>query len=276
MTVASTSTQPPPTNGSHNEDDEFLDSVEGEITFFRSIMRARPVGIHRYFHILAIRNAILQDTGRSVTIESLWKKLRAYYNLDALEVADAEHENSFIPHKNAPPVPIPSPQPDENLACHPFFRREFELPYDDDIEALVAERRMRATPSAPSTPPSSPPPQPTSSKRPKTTKKRGKSKVQMAGLVGGDSDSSALTQESGDEGLPETPRDSVITGTDGGTEYGDDEDVEMQDASASAPPRRSTSPKPTRGRPKGGSTRGRKGGTRGTGSTRGTAKKRKR
>jgi hypothetical protein len=96
MTVASTSTQPPPTNGSHNEDDEFLDSVEGEITFFRSIMRARPVGIHRYFHILAIRNAILQDTGRSVTIESLWKKLRAYYNLDALEVAVSPTPNSTV------------------------------------------------------------------------------------------------------------------------------------------------------------------------------------
>lgn len=45
----------------------------------------------------------------------------------------------------------------------------------------------------------------------------------MAGLVGGDSDSSALTQESGDEAVF-TPRDSVITGTDPGTDYEDDAD----------------------------------------------------
>ncbi|OAX37554.1 hypothetical protein K503DRAFT_801142 [Rhizopogon vinicolor AM-OR11-026] len=40
----------------------------------------------------------------------------------------------------------------------------------------------------------------------------------MAGLVGGDSDSSALTQESGDEGAAATPRDSIIAGTEAGTD----------------------------------------------------------
>ena len=39
----------------------------------------------------------------------------------------------------------------------------------------------------------------------------------MAGLVGGDSDSSALTQESGDESV-------APTADDGGTEYADDGD----------------------------------------------------
>lgn len=52
----------------------------------------------------------------------------------------------------------------------------------------------------------------------------------MAGLVGGDSDSSALTQESGDEGISGTPRDSVVTGTDAGTDYAE-EDIEMRDPS---------------------------------------------
>ena len=48
----------------------------------------------------------------------------------------------------------------------------------------------------------------------------------MAGLVSGDSDSSALTQESGDEGVVITPRDSVLTGTDAGTDYDEDGDQE--------------------------------------------------
>lgn len=71
--------------GERADEHAFLDSVEGEISFFRSIMRARPVGIHRYFHILAVRNAILKDTGRSVHVETLWEKLRSCWELDALD-----------------------------------------------------------------------------------------------------------------------------------------------------------------------------------------------
>jgi len=72
-------------------------------------------------------------------------------------------------------------------------------------------------------------------------RKLAKSKLNLAGLVGGDSDSSALTQESGDEvgegqgsGVAETPKESVVTGTDmdGRTEDGEEDDTEMRDASS--------------------------------------------
>ncbi len=59
-------------------------------------------------------------------------------------------------------------------------------------------------------------------------RKRALSKLDMAGLVSGDSDSSALTQESGDDdpigrGDAPTPRSVVTaTATDGGTEAWDD------------------------------------------------------
>ena len=65
--------------------EEFIDSVEGEIAFFRSVMRTRPVGIHRHFHALAIRNAIQRETGRWVPMEDIWRKLRECYDLDLLE-----------------------------------------------------------------------------------------------------------------------------------------------------------------------------------------------
>jgi len=67
--------------------DEFLDTVEGEVSFFRSLMKARPVGLHKHFHVLAIRNAIHNDTGRVVPVDSIWAKLGVYYDLDALEAA---------------------------------------------------------------------------------------------------------------------------------------------------------------------------------------------
>lgn len=63
----------------------FLDTVEGEIAFFRSIMRARPIGLHRHFHILSIRTVIHQDTGQYVTTDDIWEKVRGCYNIEALE-----------------------------------------------------------------------------------------------------------------------------------------------------------------------------------------------
>ena len=70
-----------------NADDSipFLDTVEGEISFFRSLMRARPVGLHRHFHVLSMRNAIHGDTGQFVSIDDIWAKLRTCYNVDAIE-----------------------------------------------------------------------------------------------------------------------------------------------------------------------------------------------
>lgn len=68
-----------------NDSSSFLDTLEGEISFLRSIMRARPVGIHRHFHMLTIQGAIFKDTGRVVNIDDIWKKLRTFYDMDALE-----------------------------------------------------------------------------------------------------------------------------------------------------------------------------------------------
>ncbi|KAJ7212067.1 hypothetical protein GGX14DRAFT_621603 [Mycena pura] len=243
---------------------EFLSTIDGEIAFFRAIMRARPVGIHRHLHVLNIRNGILKDTGHSVSIHAVWHKLRELYDMDALEAIDLEIDGYESRHNSV--VSIPSPSLSENLAAHPFFREEYALPYDPKVEEIIAQRRMRNTPS-PVSP--SPPPIPG---RTRASRKRGKSKLDLAGLVGGDSDSSALTQESGDEGIPPTPRESV-TVTEGGTEYGD-EDTEMRQASSDLG---ATSPtnKPTRKKPPRKVTTG-TGKTRGGGaSTRGTKKKKK-
>lgn len=90
MTVSDTPASTSTSNGANtpaNDDALFLNTVEGEITFFRSLMRARPVGVHRYFHVLAIRNAIYKDVHRVVSVDAIWDKLRSCYNLEALEAA---------------------------------------------------------------------------------------------------------------------------------------------------------------------------------------------
>lgn len=82
--------------GERADEHAFLDSVEGEISFFRSIMRARPVGMHRHFHIIAIRNFISKDTGRLVHIDAIWEKLRKCYDLDALDAVVRYRSFSFL------------------------------------------------------------------------------------------------------------------------------------------------------------------------------------
>ncbi|KAF8501082.1 chromatin modification-related protein EAF7-domain-containing protein [Russula emetica] len=233
----------------------FLDTVEGEIAFFRSIMRARPIGLHRHFHVLSIRTVIHQDTGRYVSIDDVWEKLRSCYNIEALENLDAEgFESPSSSHST--PSTIDSPSPSDNLSLHPFFRKEFVLPYDESLDSIISSRRVRDSSSPSSSSPSPPPP------RPPTERAH----------VTAESDSSALTMESGDESVAvaPTPKGSVNTGTDPGTDYGEDEEVEV--TASPAPPSAKTA---RGGRGRGGRARGARARGRGADSTRGV-KKRKR
>lgn len=257
----------------------FLDTVEGEIAFFRSIMRARPIGLHRHFHVLSIRTVIHQDTGRYVSIDDLWEKLRSCYNIEALENLDAEgFESPSSAHST--PSTIDSPSPSDNLSLHPFFRKEFVLPYDESLDSIISSRRVRVSSSPSSSSPSPPPP------RPQAKGRRGGGRRGRGGGGGGggtpavrptshvtaESDSSALTMESGDESVAvaPTPKESVNTGTDAGTDYGEDEEVEV--TASPAPPSAKTA---RGGRGRGGRGRGARARGRGADSTRGV-KKRKR
>ena len=84
MEVAST---PSSTGDIHDggKTHNILDTVEGEIHFFRSLMRSRPVGVHRHFHVLSMQAAIEKGVKQTVPIEDIWRKLEECYNLDMLE-----------------------------------------------------------------------------------------------------------------------------------------------------------------------------------------------
>ncbi|KAI0087906.1 hypothetical protein BDY19DRAFT_1042284 [Irpex rosettiformis] len=207
------------------EDEElFLNTLEGEIVFFRSLMRARPVGIHKHFHAMVIRSAIQRDTGRWVPMEEIWQKLRSCYDMDLLESIETDGFDFSGSSPGAIAGALRSPSPSENLATHPYFKTEFALPDDPVIEDIISKRRMRASVSSVSAAPSPVREKPPASVR---SSKRTKSKNKMAGLVGGDSDSSALTQESGDESVAPTP---AATADDAGTEYAEDGDREQSPA----------------------------------------------
>lgn len=62
-----------------------LDTVDGECHFFRSLMRARPVGINRHFHVITMQAAIEKGVKQHVPIDDIWRKLESCYNLEQLE-----------------------------------------------------------------------------------------------------------------------------------------------------------------------------------------------
>ena len=72
-------------SGSQFQTHNVLDTVDGEIYFFKSLMRARPVGVHRHFHVITMQAAIEKALKQSVPIDDIWAKLESCYNLDALE-----------------------------------------------------------------------------------------------------------------------------------------------------------------------------------------------
>jgi len=225
--------------------ESYLNTLEGEIAFFRSLMRARPVGIHRHFHALVIRSTIQRDTGRWLPMDDIWEKLKGCYDLDLLE--GIEIDGFDVPGSGPRPGSngngLRSPSPHENLASHPYFRAEYTLPDDSVFEDIISRRRMRASVS---TVGASPAPSHTyqdktsvrsskSKSKRSRAKEKEKEKNKMAGLVGGDSDSSALTQESGDESIGVAP---TPAGTDGATEYneGDGEHEQSPETASSSKP----------------------------------------
>lgn len=76
--------------------EDVLNTVEGEISLFRSIMRTRPVGVHRHAHMLAIHGSIYRETGFKVPIKDIWAKLGKMYDLDALEHAVSPLSKCFF------------------------------------------------------------------------------------------------------------------------------------------------------------------------------------
>jgi MRG-binding protein len=113
----------------------FLDTLQGEIALFRSIERARPVGMHKHFHMLTLRRSIRNESGFWVNVADIWAKLATLYHLDALDDMD---DQQFDPTTGRiilfPVVTEPAV-----LHNHPYFR-EFALPYAQFNDMMTVRR----------------------------------------------------------------------------------------------------------------------------------------
>jgi MRG-binding protein len=146
--------------------DAFLRTAAGELALFRALVRARPVGLHKHFHVLAIRAAVLHDTGALVPPAAIWRALAAYFDLARIDLLvrarapdrtcvlrrGAWQEPDGVPMHGRAPPPVADvvhwPTTASGLATFPYFVSEFALPADAATDALVAARRAASRPSS--------------------------------------------------------------------------------------------------------------------------------
>ncbi|CAE6487685.1 unnamed protein product [Rhizoctonia solani] len=164
--------------------DGFLDTLEGEIALFRSIERARPVGMHKHFHMLTLRRSIRNDSGFWVNVADIWAKLATLYDLDALDDIDEQRFHPVTGHL----LLWPSIWDADLLYNYSAFN-EFSLPYNQ-FDDLVATRRAAS---------------------PGGENEKPRKRNLNAGLTNDDSDLSDLTEGEDDgetDGATEPPDDA--------------------------------------------------------------------
>ena len=59
--------------------------LDFEIALYRGIIRSRPIGVHKHFHIISIANYMSQQLGETVSIQRIWQSLSTLYDLEALD-----------------------------------------------------------------------------------------------------------------------------------------------------------------------------------------------
>ncbi|KAF2837278.1 CT20-domain-containing protein [Patellaria atrata CBS 101060] len=128
---------------------------EQETALFKSLIRWKPTGIHKHFHMIAISQNLrshghsyppnpspaLADAYEHMRISSIWHKLRQLYDLDALD--ERETSNFFLSQLE----PIDTDEEDD---YHPF-----SLP-EDEFGDIMWERRLQENESIRSSPPTLP------------------------------------------------------------------------------------------------------------------------
>ncbi|RHZ80281.1 hypothetical protein Glove_137g164 [Diversispora epigaea] len=78
--------------GNNNNNRTVEWDVKMEIEFFRSVMKHRPVGIHRHFHMVNVYRDFNANSKVKCTIPELWERFGSYFNLAKLEELDREFD----------------------------------------------------------------------------------------------------------------------------------------------------------------------------------------
>lgn len=108
---------------------------QAEVTLFRGIMRYRPVGIHKNFHMICLHDYFNKNAAVQVSIDELWNKLETLYDTEALDEMDDTDDESEDAIDSKGRI---------TLSEHMATLRGFSLPIDD-YETLMDEHRLASS-----------------------------------------------------------------------------------------------------------------------------------
>ncbi|KAJ9608096.1 hypothetical protein H2200_007084 [Cladophialophora chaetospira] len=146
MASTTSITEMPPSTDADAQDDTNNWTVPQESALLQSIIRHKPVGIHKHFRMIAIRDDLL-TTGlispddAHTSIAGIWRKLGTLYDLEKLD----EREDSII--ADTVPVGGGSKGSTTDGGGGDEYWREFELPRDE-FEELMWQKRFAPADSA--------------------------------------------------------------------------------------------------------------------------------
>ena len=125
-----------------------------DAALLRAIVKARPVGVHKHFHLLAVQRSMSVELGEDVDAREIWSKLGTLYNLQGLDRQVSAPSLAISRHLRSSPIAQDIGQDDFLTTVE-----QFELPHEPEY-VEIWQRRAFVPPHYGASPPASPVPTP--------------------------------------------------------------------------------------------------------------------
>ncbi|GAA5879794.1 hypothetical protein JCM1840_001899 [Sporobolomyces johnsonii] len=143
---------------------DFLDTLEGELSFFRALVHHRLVGPDKHWHMLGIVQNIKHHNPKestAVTAEQLWAKYRQSYDEDVLHKTWEEQQESYMEDETEPPPDDDSSSTSSTsivsrITARIFPKRDFSLAPEEPLAIQAFERGRLPPDEPPQSPPDAP------------------------------------------------------------------------------------------------------------------------
>ncbi|KAG9307027.1 hypothetical protein G9A89_003078 [Geosiphon pyriformis] len=134
-----TKTSPPiPITDTPNSQEWHIEwDTKMDIALFNAVMKSRPVGVHKHFHMIHIARDYNANSPVKCTIQQLWERLSYFFDLEALDEMEfdyVEEENDDRPIKE---FSLPMEGYDQLMAEH----RKSSSSYGDSPTPIVKSQK---------------------------------------------------------------------------------------------------------------------------------------
>ncbi|GAA5974466.1 hypothetical protein JCM21900_000541 [Sporobolomyces salmonicolor] len=142
---------------------DFLDTLEGELSFFRALVHHRLVGPDKHWEMLGVVQNMKHHNPKecsAVTAEQLWSKYRESYDEDVLHKTWEEQQEGYMEDETEPPNDDSSSTSSSSIVARInariFPKRDFSLAPEEALAVRAFERGRLPPDEPPQSPPDGP------------------------------------------------------------------------------------------------------------------------